>query len=147
MVVCTYWWPGCMHDKRPPVSACLTQVYPLQASHSWRPYGEVEGRDDRRAGPGSLWVRPTAGQVVPPSQQNNIVRPHVCHFCGYSFVRPSQLATHIRVHTGEKPFRCDMCSYSAAQKGNMRRHILLVHGRVVAGETTSAPQSTSDELP
>lgn len=109
---------------------------PLQGSHvlssAWPQYqgvGEGGGGEvwDERSLPAPLAAPPRADTADATS------RPHVCGYCGHAFYRPSQLATHIRIHTGEKPYRCSVCSYSAAQKGNMRRHMHLVHGLVAGG--------------
>ncbi|XP_026875368.2 zinc finger protein 516 isoform X1 [Electrophorus electricus] len=52
---------------------------------------------------------------------------HVCPVCGKSFSQPSHYRTHMRSHTGERPFRCQYCSYSATQKGNLKTHVQTVH--------------------
>ncbi|XP_015126801.1 zinc finger protein 250 [Diachasma alloeum] len=48
-----------------------------------------------------------------------------CHMCGKRFLNNRTLQTHIRVHTGEKPFTCQVCNRSFSQQGNLLNHMRI----------------------
>uniref|UniRef100_A0A6C0IXC2 C2H2-type domain-containing protein n=1 Tax=viral metagenome TaxID=1070528 RepID=A0A6C0IXC2_9ZZZZ len=46
-----------------------------------------------------------------------------CSECDHIAKRKGDLISHMRTHTGDKPFRCQYCPYAAAQSSALRRHL------------------------
>ena len=42
------------------------------------------------------------------------VRQVKCDKCDFTCVLKKQLVSHMRTHTGDKPYKCDLCPYAAA---------------------------------
>ena len=49
-------------------------------------------------------------------------KPFKCQICTRSFSRSDHLTTHVRTHTGEKPFSCDVCGRKFARSDEKKRH-------------------------
>ncbi|CAH8463902.1 unnamed protein product [Heterobilharzia americana] len=45
-----------------------------------------------------------------------------CTFCDMSFVKPSRLEAHLRIHTGERPYTCG-CGKAYTRKQHLTRHV------------------------
>ncbi|XP_050728517.1 longitudinals lacking protein, isoforms A/B/D/L-like isoform X15 [Eriocheir sinensis] len=57
-----------------------------------------------------------------------------CPVCGKVFCsrnRRQDLQRHLLSHTGEKPFPCPFCPYRASLKGNLKKHMHVLHAQLL----------------
>ncbi len=57
-----------------------------------------------------------------------LAKDHICKECGSAFNSKASLATHMRLHTGERPYSCRRCSKTFAHRTSLDRHELLHTG-------------------
>ncbi|XP_072306296.1 uncharacterized protein [Eucyclogobius newberryi] len=66
----------------------------------------------------------TSTNSSPSLKQNT----HQCSFCKKRFMYKSILQSHIRMHTGDKPFSCQICAKTFTSRANLRNHIRIHTG-------------------
>ena len=57
-----------------------------------------------------------------------VEKKQICPHCSKAFRTPAQLKIHIRLHTGEKPYKCEFCPAAFAQVGPLKYHRSLHTG-------------------
>lgn len=59
-------------------------------------------------------------------------RPYACDVCTERFSHKHVLNNHKLLHTGEQPFKCPVCGKGFVQKINMRLHAIKMHPDVAS---------------
>ena len=53
---------------------------------------------------------------------HTLEKPFECKFCKKAFSQSSTLRNHTRLHTGEKPYVCTVCNMAYSQLAGLRAH-------------------------
>ena len=54
-----------------------------------------------------------------------------CPYCNKTMKDKSNMKRHVKIHTGEKPFKCPFCPFAAVQKKSIVSHALTKHQQMI----------------
>ena len=55
-------------------------------------------------------------------------RPYACNVCGAAFTQPSTLQAHERIHRGERPYACHLCDARFTYRSGLIHHLRAHYG-------------------
>lgn len=67
--------------------------------------------------------RTKTNRSLPSNKDGENTIYHKCPLCFRPFKNKSNIKTHIRTHTKEKPYVCEICNKAFCQKAHLRKHV------------------------
>ena len=61
------------------------------------------------------------------TSSTNTKKKFKCHICNKLYASKGILATHNRIHTGERPYQCHICTKSFPQQAELSQHVKNSH--------------------
>ena len=75
-------------------------------------------------------------ELITHKRSHSGEKPFECYVCGKRFTTSSNLVVHNRLHSGEKPYKCFVCDKAFTQSGTLSSHIKVHMGWRAVSVTT-----------
>lgn len=72
-------------------------------------------------------------------------RPFSCGYCSQSFITKGHLQAHQLTHTGQRPFICKICNKKYSRAGRLKIHMKVHQGSSEDQHVSSQPDDYNDE--
>ena len=59
-----------------------------------------------------------ANVKIPKKTTDNVIKSNKCNQCDYASSQAGDLKTHLKMHSGEKPYKCNQCDFASSRAGD-----------------------------
>lgn len=124
-------------DSNPSLRGRIGQGHAINAMNlDIRQSPEPNGQKTRPGEKETVELLPVSGtgnthsniMSVPLKSVAPIRQVHKCSVCPFTSFYPGNLRTHMRRHTGERPYICEICNLKFGDKSNLNSHRKRRHG-------------------